>query len=347
MQILVSLLAGQKENKVVFALRLLQQFQAALQKLFSFGTESLQTVQLLVLEDAEKRMGQGADKENPSGFLRKPGLLVQEQKKSVQGSGIHRVAGCRKCLSVHLHVHGPATLWWGRYTLAGSDEGWYNPGCKGNMNVVRRKELFEMGGVQFSELAAGFKSLWLDIGAGDGDFIYRLALENPGMLCVGIEPAWRNMSAVSSRALRKAGRGGAANVLFVQGSIETPPPELEGRAARIFINFPWSGLLRGLILPDTRTLRSLRSLGERNSSIEMYLNYSVLEGEGLQGALSLPAVDQRYIEETLSPAYQACGFRLEKFTVFSGPPPVRTSWGNHLTLGSRRETLYLELRGLK
>src|SRR5438270_13523074 len=98
----------------------------------------------------------------------------------------------------------------------------------------------------------------VDIGAGDGSFSYQLAKENPDRLIIGIDPNHKQLEKISTKSLSKPDRGGIKNVLYVLARVEDLPHELDGLVNQIFINFPWAGLLKGLVLVEPYTWNSIQ-----------------------------------------------------------------------------------------
>ena len=92
----------------------------------------------------------------------------------------------------------------------------------------------------------------VDIGTGDGRFVYQGAKENPGRFYIGIDPNAKPLEKVSMKATRKPAKGGARNVLFVQASVEDLPNELNNVADEIHIHFPWGSLLRSVATGEGR-----------------------------------------------------------------------------------------------
>ncbi len=90
----------------------------------------------------------------------------------------------------------------------------------------------------------------VDIGTGDGRFVYQSARENPKKFYIGIDPNVRPLEKISEKIYRKPAKGGAPNALFVQAAIEDLPAELDGVADEIHVHFPWGSLLRAVATGD-------------------------------------------------------------------------------------------------
>ena len=72
----------------------------------------------------------------------------------------------------------------------------------------------------------------IDIGTGDGLFVYQSARQNPKKFYIGVDANPRALEKVSEKVHRKPAKGGLANVLFLQAAVEDLPTELDGVAAR-------------------------------------------------------------------------------------------------------------------
>src|SRR5262245_25665122 len=79
----------------------------------------------------------------------------------------------------------------------------------------------------------------IDIGTGDGLFVYQSAKRNPDKFYIGIDASAAALEKISEKIHRKPAKGGLPNVLFIQASVEDLPSELDGAADEIHIHFPW------------------------------------------------------------------------------------------------------------
>jgi 16S rRNA (adenine(1408)-N(1))-methyltransferase len=181
----------------------------------------------------------------------------------------------------------------------------------------------------------------IDVGTGDGRFVYRWAGAHPETCCIGVEPVGERMREVSHRASRKPARGGRANALFVVASVQALPEELTGLADTLSINFPWASLLSALVLPEPPVLVALRRLARAGCELIALLNQSVFDDRPYAARLGLPELSDAWVEDTLRPAYRAAGFEIRTCAIVEGDMPHQTSWGQHLTLASGRRTRLL------
>ena len=112
----------------------------------------------------------------------------------------------------------------------------------------------------------------IDIGTGDGRFVYQSARQNPNKFYIGIDPNVRPLEKISEKIHRKPAKGGASNVLFVQAAIEDLPPELDGVADEVHIHFPWGSLLRAVATGDIDVLCNVRRICAPDAMLEVVVN---------------------------------------------------------------------------
>jgi 16S rRNA (adenine(1408)-N(1))-methyltransferase len=76
----------------------------------------------------------------------------------------------------------------------------------------------------------------IDIGTGDGRFVYQLARENPRKFYIGIDVNPEPLQKISRKVHRKPTKGGLPNAIFIQATVEALPPELDGVADEVHIH---------------------------------------------------------------------------------------------------------------
>ncbi|MBL8014560.1 MAG: hypothetical protein JNK26_00005, partial [Candidatus Doudnabacteria bacterium] len=105
------------------------------------------------------------------------------------------------------------------------------------------KEVRELSSEDFQNLKSGFSKCVIDMGTGDGRYVYDMAKDDPQTLYVGVDADKQQMQDLSHKANRKPAKGGLDNVLFLWAPAEQAPQELVGCADELIINFPWGSLL--------------------------------------------------------------------------------------------------------
>ena len=111
----------------------------------------------------------------------------------------------------------------------------------------------------------------LDIGTGDGLFVYQCARQNPRKFYIGIDPNTAPLEKVSEKIHRKPNKGGTKNALFIQAAVEALPSELEGIADEVHVHFPWGSLLRAVATGDLQVLQGIRRACAHDAVLEVVI----------------------------------------------------------------------------
>lgn len=210
-----------------------------------------------------------------------------------------------------------------------------------SMRMLHGKQIVEAPADWRHGVEATGRRIVVDLGAGDGRFVYECARQDPQTLYVAIDPDADTLAEYAFRASRKPARGGIENAVFVVASVEALPAELLGLAERVRINFPWGSLLRGLLEPQPEVLRAIASLTQPTGVIEIVMSYDPVHDLQAFGGEALPPLDDKYVEETLVPPYEAAGFRVVERRRLSQDEALElpSTWGRRL-LHARPRAVY-------
>jgi 16S rRNA (adenine(1408)-N(1))-methyltransferase len=183
----------------------------------------------------------------------------------------------------------------------------------------------------------------VDLGTGDGRYVYRSARQNPDRFYIGIDVERRALEKVSERIHRKPGKGGLPNVPFVHASVEDLPAELDGVADEIHVHFPWGSLLRALAVGDEAVLGGVRRIAAPGAWLEVLIGIDEIRDDGEARRLWLPPLTEEYVGSTLSPRYAPAGFEVEDGGIIPASewPHLETSWAKRLRHNDRRRLMFL------
>ncbi len=211
------------------------------------------------------------------------------------------------------------------------------------MDTLHGKEIVPLEAAAFRQRIAPYARVALDLGTGDGRYVYRQAQAHPDTFWIGVDATRENLAEYSAKIGKKPSRGGVPNVLYVLASAETLPPELAGLADQISINFPWGSLMAGLIRGDPVLLASLAHAARPGAPLDIYLNTAVFLDPIPLDVLGLPEVTLEYVQTTLVPRYAAAGIciteaRLVGKEVMASIPSL---WARRLAFGKAPQTVYM------
>jgi 16S rRNA (adenine(1408)-N(1))-methyltransferase len=188
----------------------------------------------------------------------------------------------------------------------------------------------------------------VDIGTGDGRFVYQSARADPTKFYIGVDANAKALEKISEKIYRKPAKGGLPNVLFVQAAVENLPAELDGVADEIHIHFPWGSLLRAVATGDPEVLGSLRRICAPDCVLEVVIGVDPVRDSGEIERLGLPELSRSYLESVLARKYSAAGFDVTETGALSQADwsRLQTSWARRLQVNTERAVIYLTARAV-
>lgn len=188
----------------------------------------------------------------------------------------------------------------------------------------------------------------VDIGTGDGRFVYQCARADPTKFYIGVDANAKALEKISEKIYRKPAKGGLANVLFVQAAVENLPAELDGIADEIHIHFPWGSLLRAVATGDPEVLGSLRRICAPDCLLEVVIGVDTVRDSSEIERLGLPELSPAYLESVLAQKYSAAGFEVTETGALSQSDwsQLQTSWARRLQGNTERAVVYLIARAV-
>jgi len=183
----------------------------------------------------------------------------------------------------------------------------------------------------------------IDIGTGDGRFVYQSARRNPKKFYIGIDPNAGPLGKISEKIHRKPAKGGAPNVLFIQAAIEDLPAELDGVADELHVDFPWGSLLHAVATGDVEVLRNLRRICASGALLEVVIGLDPERDQSEIERLGISALTLEFIDNVLVPNYATAGFQIVERGLIAAAewPRIKTSWARRLQGNERRSITYL------
>jgi len=188
----------------------------------------------------------------------------------------------------------------------------------------------------------------IDIGTGDGRFVYQSARQNPKKFYIGIDPNVRPLEKISEKNYRKPAQGGAPNVLFIQAAVEDLPAELEAVADELHVHFPWGSLLRAVAVGDVVVLQNLRRICAPEALLEVVIGLDPARDQSEIERLGLVPLSLEFIDQQLVSRYLAAGFEITERGIIAATewPEFDTSWAKRLHQNDQRPVTYLIARAV-
>lgn len=183
----------------------------------------------------------------------------------------------------------------------------------------------------------------MDIGTGDGRFVYQTAQKNPNRFYIGIDPAQEPLRKISEKIYRNEKHGGVKNALFIKASVEDLPDELASVADEVHVHFPWGSLLGAMLTGESQALLQLRKICKPGSLLELITSVDPGRDTTQLEKQKIEIPTTQFVESRLSQLYQTSGFAIREHGFFdSGQwPEICSSWAAKLKSSGNRQIFYL------
>ena len=184
----------------------------------------------------------------------------------------------------------------------------------------------------------------IDIGTGDGRFVYQSARRNPNKFYIGIDPNTRPLEKISEKIHRKTAKGGAPNALFIQSAVEDLPAELDGVANEVHVHFPWGSLLRAVATGDIGVMRSLRRICADDALLEVVIGIDPVRDQSEIERLGITPLTLEFIDSVLAKNYTVAGFEIIERGILTSSQSLDTSWAKRLQGNEQRQITFIIAR---
>ena len=206
------------------------------------------------------------------------------------------------------------------------------------MRILKGSKISIINKNEFLEIIEKFGHVIIDLGTGDGRFIYQNALDNPSNFYIGIDPAASQMEEYSKKSLKKK----LKNLLYVVVSIEHLDTDLNWLADELYINLPWGSLLSLLMSGDDTAYARISGLIKKGSTLNIMLGYSKESEPGETQRLGLEEINEQVIRDKIISGFEKAGLKNTKLKLLetANLKEFKTSWAKKLAFG-RPRPLYL------
>lgn len=187
-----------------------------------------------------------------------------------------------------------------------------------------------------------YANVEIDLGTGDGRYVYKNALKNPETLYIGIDPVEKQLQKYSRSTIRKK----VKNVLFVVGSAESLPEELINSANVVNILLPWGSLLNYVANSNPPVLANIKALIKKEGYLRILFGYANQAEPTETDRLNLEKLTTDYLQKIMIPKYAELGFFINETKKLTSLElrEYETSWSKKLSFGKDRPIFLLSFQ---
>ncbi|MDD2370789.1 MAG: methyltransferase domain-containing protein [Firmicutes bacterium] len=201
------------------------------------------------------------------------------------------------------------------------------------LRILINKKIEELDNI--NDLLEQYKYINIDLGTGNGKFVYDLAKKNPNTFYIGIDPTASNLFEYS----KKAQKYKIKNIIYIISSIENLNDDLNNLADIVYINFPWGSLLEGIVKDMPEILNKISLLGKSGAEFNFTFAYSSLHEPAEIEKRQLPILSTDYLLSDLTEIYKKANLKIVSCIDLT-PPEINvfgTLWSKKLFLGKSRD----------
>jgi len=211
------------------------------------------------------------------------------------------------------------------------------------MKSVKGNKTVDISVENLKEVAAEYASVHVDLGTGDGRFVYEAALRDQNTLFIGVDPVEKQLREYSVKSVRKK----LSNVLFLASSLENLPINMTEIADKVSVILPWGTLLGQMVNPSPDGVIKLIGLLKNGGELEIVLGYSPDLEPSESDRLDLPNLSQEYVGNVIVKAFEIMsgGMKLNMLEFFPKEKltDIGSNWAKKLAFGRPRQIYRLKL----
>lgn len=214
------------------------------------------------------------------------------------------------------------------------------------MRILKGNKINEIHDTEFENIIKQYKSLVIDIGTGEGEFVYKKAKQDQEVMYIGIDASAASMQEYSVKSAKKPEKGGLSNIMYVACNAEDLPDALSDTADKIFINLPWGSLRDGIIKGEHSILDGIRKIAKKNAALEICVSYcDIYEKQEIENR-QLPALNLSYLNDILKNKYKIYGIHMMNISILDNDKlkKMETKWAKKLGYGKKRDVFYMNCK---
>jgi len=215
------------------------------------------------------------------------------------------------------------------------------------LKILKDKEVIDFDSIK--SLLKGYSKVIIDLGTGNGKFVYEEAIKNQDIFYIGIDPIGDNIIEYYKKKKKKFKSYNLKNLIFVISAIQDIDEDLFNIADEIYINFPWGSLLEGVVKGDSELLKNIYSLAKAGRNIHLTFTYSSIYEVGEIERRDLPALSLEYIDTILRDKFMTSGINVIDYGYLeeSKLKSFGTLWSKRIYLSKDRQVYHIEAKVLK
>lgn len=203
------------------------------------------------------------------------------------------------------------------------------------MRILRSSKEIEISNEEFLLKINGYNKLIIDLGTGQGSFVYYNALENRECFYIGLDSCGDSMKKYAIKQYKNK----VNNLIYVIMNAQKIDDIFKNRFSEIYINLPWGTLLEGIFKEELNIINSISLIALSGCKINICFSYDDRFEKCEIERRGLPKLNSEYFEKNFKPIYDKYNIDIKSIEL-KERVNFRSKW-IHVLSESRGREFYL------
>lgn len=202
------------------------------------------------------------------------------------------------------------------------------------MRILKSSKEIEITNEEFLSKIENYSECIIDLGTGQGGFVYFNALENKDKFYIGLDSCRESMKKYGIKQYKNK----IDNLMYVVMNAQNLNEVLYNKFSEIYINLPWGSLLQGIFKEELKIIEGISKLSKPKCKINICFSYDEKFEKNEIEKRNLPELNESYFKEVLIPTYNKYGIEVESIEYISKDKlSFQSKWMKVLTESKSRK----------
>ena len=202
------------------------------------------------------------------------------------------------------------------------------------MRILRSSKEIELGNEDFLDKIKSYDKLIIDLGTGQGAFVYFSALDNKNNFYIGLDSCGNSMKKYAIKQYKNK----VSNLIYIIMNVQNIDNLLYNMFSEVYINLPWGSLLEGLFKEELGIVHNISKLLIDGGMIKICFSYNDKFEKMEIEKRNLPLFNDEYFRNIFRPLYYKYNIEIEEINlILKDDIPFESKWAKVLGESNRRD----------
>ncbi len=192
---------------------------------------------------------------------------------------------------------------------------------------------------EFLNIISNYEKLIMDLGTGQGAFVYFNAIDNKDNFYIGLDASMDSMKKYSIKKYKNK----VENLMYVVMNAQNIDEVLFNRFSEVYVNLPWGSLLQGIFKEDLKIIENISKMLIPNGELHICFSYDERFEEEEIRKRGLPNIGEEYFKNEFIPLYEKYNIDINSIDIVKNNDlSFESKWMKVLSERSIREFYVIE-----